>query len=441
MRRRGWRLWRRSRPEGKSRDGEDGRGHGPEGDGKFLAQAAHLAQVLLAAQGVNDGAGGEEEQRLEEGVRDEMEDGRGVGRDAAGKKHVAELRDGGVGKHALDVVLGEADGGGEEGGGRADDGDDGERDGRAVKEQMGAGDHVDAGGDHGGGVDERGDGRGALHGVGQPDVERELRAFAGGAEQQAETDDGEDAAVPRRIHGEQRGDLAEGERAEGGKDEEDADEEAEVADAVDDEGLFAGVGGGVALEVEADEQIGGEAHALPADEHEQDVAGEDQEGHEEEKEIEEAEVARVAGLVVHVADGINVDEEADAGDDQQHDQRELIEDKAEIDVEWADGEPGERECFHIGNASAVTGPQPGQLVAAEILLATKAFSTRANDASGASTPMTGTSRLGSREPRIPLSRKPAKGSSGISQRWGDSFIASSGRCDRRPTWRGRGRRR
>ena len=58
-----------------------------------------------------------------------------------------------------------------------------ERDGRAIKEQMRAGDHVDAGGDHGGGVDERGDGRGAFHGVGQPDVERKLRAFAGGADQ------------------------------------------------------------------------------------------------------------------------------------------------------------------------------------------------------------------------------------------------------------------
>ena len=163
-------------------DGEDGRGHGPEGDGEFLAQAAHLAHVLLAAEGVNDGAGGEEEQRLEEGVGDEVEDGGGVGRDAAAEEHVAELRDGGVGEHALDVVLDQGDGGGEEGSGCADDGDDAEREGRAVEEDMGAGDHVDAGGDHGGGVDERGDGRGAFHGVGQPDVERELRAFAGGAE-------------------------------------------------------------------------------------------------------------------------------------------------------------------------------------------------------------------------------------------------------------------
>ena len=60
-----------------------------------------------------------------------------------------------------------------------------EREGRAVEEDVGAGDHVDAGGDHRGRVDERGDRRRAFHGVGQPDVERKLRALAGGAEEQA----------------------------------------------------------------------------------------------------------------------------------------------------------------------------------------------------------------------------------------------------------------
>ena len=115
-----------------------------------------------------------------------MEDGRRVGCDAAAQEHVAKLRDGGVGQHALDVVLHQADGGGKEGGGRADDGDHAEREGRAVKEEVRAGDHVDAGRDHGGRVDERGDRRGAFHGVGQPDVERKLRALAGCAQQQAE---------------------------------------------------------------------------------------------------------------------------------------------------------------------------------------------------------------------------------------------------------------
>src|SRR5487761_2668039 len=38
-------------------DGEDGCRHGPESDGEMLAQAAHLAQILLAAHAVNHRTG------------------------------------------------------------------------------------------------------------------------------------------------------------------------------------------------------------------------------------------------------------------------------------------------------------------------------------------------------------------------------------------------
>ncbi len=70
--------------------------------------------------------------------------------------------------------------------------------------------------------------------------------------------------------------------------------------------------------------------------------------HEEEKEIEEAEVARVAGLVAHIADGVDVDEEADSHDHQEHDRGKLIEDEGEIDVKGADGEPWIGERFDSG---------------------------------------------------------------------------------------------
>ena len=102
------------------------------------------------------------------------------------------------------------------------------------------------------------------------------------------------------------------------------EQEAEVADAVDDEGFLAGVGGGVLLEVEADEQVGGEADALPADEHQQEALGEHQDQHEEHEEVEIGEEAPVALFVRHVADRVDVDEEADAGDDAEHDEREVV---------------------------------------------------------------------------------------------------------------------
>ena len=53
-------------------------------------------------------------------------------------------------------------------------------------------------------------------------------------------------------------------------------------------------GGGVLLEPEADQQVRGEADALPADEHEQEVVGQHQHQHEEHEEVQVGEEAPVA---------------------------------------------------------------------------------------------------------------------------------------------------
>ena len=130
--------------------------------------------------------------RFEERVREDVEDAGGEGSDAEREEHVAELRDGGVGEHALDVVLDEADGGGEDRGQRADDGDRLHRRGREHEQRIRARDHVDARRDHGRGVDECGNRRGAFHGVGQPDIERKLRRFAAGSNEQQQRGRGDD---------------------------------------------------------------------------------------------------------------------------------------------------------------------------------------------------------------------------------------------------------
>ncbi len=327
-------------PRRDAGDGEDAHRHGPEGDGDALAEAAHLAHVLFSTESVDDGARGEEEERLEEGVGQQMEDAGGVGSDSAGEEHVAELRDGGVGEDALDVVLHHADAGGEDCGGGADDGDDAESVGAAVEERVAARDHVDAGGDHRRRVNERGDRRGAFHRVGEPDVEGNLRGLAGGSEDEQKSDGGEDPAVPLGVDADRVEDVREVERTEVADDEEHREQETEVADAVDDEGLFAGVGGGVLLEVEADQQVRGETDALPADEQQQEAFGEDQHQHEEHEEVEVGEEAPVALFVRHVADRVDVDEEADAGDDAEHDEREVVDGEGEVDGEAGDGDPG-----------------------------------------------------------------------------------------------------
>ena len=342
-------------------DGEDAGGHGPEGDWDATAEASHDAHVLFSAQCMDHAAGCEEEERLEEGVGHEVEDAGPVGGDAAAEEHVAELGDGGVGEDALDVVLDDAEGGGEEGGEGSDDGDDAEGEGGAVEEGVGAGDHVDARGDHGCGVDEGGDGGGAFHGVGEPDVEGDLGGLAGGADDEEEGDGGEEATVPGRVRGDLREDFGEGEGAEVGDEKEHREKEAEVADAVDDEGFFAGVGGGVLLEVEADEEVGGEADAFPTDEQEEEARGEDEDEHEEHEEVEVGEEAPVAVFMRHVAGGVEVDEEADAGDDGEHDQREVVDGEGEGDVEAGDADPvtGRRGDGFGGSGLQHGGPEPG----------------------------------------------------------------------------------
>ena len=81
------------------------------GERNAVLQSAHVADVLLVMHRVDDRARAEEQQRLEEGVREQMEHADRIGADAHGDEHVAELRTGRIGDDALDVVLHKPDGG------------------------------------------------------------------------------------------------------------------------------------------------------------------------------------------------------------------------------------------------------------------------------------------------------------------------------------------
>ena len=145
-----------------------------------LRRPTHVGHVVRVDR-VDHRAGGEEQQRLEEGVGEEVEQTGGVGAGTHRHHHVAELRQRRVGEHLLDVVGYQGYQTGEEQGQRADDDDDpahivGEP-GRVVEREE-ATEQVDTGGDHGGGVHERRDRGRAGHGIGQPHVQRELGALA-----------------------------------------------------------------------------------------------------------------------------------------------------------------------------------------------------------------------------------------------------------------------
>ena len=83
----------------------------------------------------------------------------------------------------------------------ADDGHDLHGGRRVQENRVRAHHHVHAGSDHGRGVDQRADRRGAFHGVRQPDVQRNLRGFSGGADEKQQRDGGERADWPARPTG------------------------------------------------------------------------------------------------------------------------------------------------------------------------------------------------------------------------------------------------
>lgn len=171
---------------------EERHGHRPVGVGDAVTQVAHAGHdgQRVGADGVDDHAGGEEQQRLEGAVGQEVEDGGSAFADGEGTGHVAELADRRVGEDAFDVVLGER---GERRAGHGDGGHDGEDRHRGLggrEEREETGHEVDTGGDHRRSVDQRGDGGRARHRVGEPGVQRELRRLARHARQEEQGDRG-----------------------------------------------------------------------------------------------------------------------------------------------------------------------------------------------------------------------------------------------------------
>ena len=134
-------------------------------------------------------AGGHEQQRLEEGVRHQVEDRVAVRPDPGREEHVADLRHRRVGDDALDVPLHERDDAGDEQRDRAEDRREVLDVGRGLEDRARADEEVDAGRHHRRRVDQRGDRSRAFHRVGEPRVERDLRRLRDRATEQSERDE------------------------------------------------------------------------------------------------------------------------------------------------------------------------------------------------------------------------------------------------------------
>ncbi len=193
----------------------------------------------------------------------------------------------------------------------------------------------------------RADGRGAFHRVGEPDIERKLGRFAKCAKHQAERNPikrGLLKFAERRAIGQfqQAGmrssalaEVADG--SEGQEAEHDADAEAEVADAVDEEGFLGRFAGGGLFVVIADQEIGTKAHAFPSQIEHDEIAAHHQAGHHEDEQAEIGKEPKISGFALHIPGGEDGDEKADAADHAEHDHGERIEEKRRLRQEVSFG--------------------------------------------------------------------------------------------------------
>ena len=139
----------------------------------------------------------------------------------------------------------------------------------------------------------------------------------------------------RRL--EDRRDRDGAEHQEGG---EDAEREAEIADPVDDEGLERrGVGRGLVVP-EADQQVGSEADALPAEEHLDEIVRRHQHQHREGEERQIGEEAGLAVVLRHIAPGVEVDERRDGRHHHQHHRGQSVDAQRPVDLHRGGMDPG-----------------------------------------------------------------------------------------------------
>src|SRR6266446_1492923 len=234
----------------------------------------------------------QEEQGLEEGMREEVEHAgaRAIcARYTETHEHVAKLADGRERQYTLEVYLRYRNRCGKDRGDSSHPGHHLECLRSSIgKEWEGTSHHVNTSGDHGSSMDEGTDGRRAFHCRRQPHMQRYLRRFT-----DSTTEDQDHCSSKHRlVHASHsRRQLCKIEGACTREQDHDADNEANVTHTVGNKCFDRGAGGretillrlGTFIDPEADQQVRAEADQFPADEHDQEVLRKDDIEHGERK--------------------------------------------------------------------------------------------------------------------------------------------------------------
>ena len=206
-------------------------------------------------------------------------------------------------------------------------------------------------------MDERRDRRGSGHGVGQPGVQHELARLRHHGDRETGRSHHEcgvahtaleDVLVDR--------DRVEGHSLAGGEEQRDhADEKADIADTVGDEGLQRSVAVGLLLPPVTDQGERTHADEFPADDHLENVVTEDEEQHRGGEQRQEREEVRVAAIAADVIRRVDVHQQRDHRDDEQHHHAEAVDHDAGVELHTAGLQPlGGLLHGHIGLTIAVS---------------------------------------------------------------------------------------
>ena len=308
-------------------------------------QAAEFPHVNHAPHGVHDTPGPQEEQRLEKGVRHQVEHRPTNAHQRSRpqpEEHEPQLAHGRVGQHPLQVVLREGDQGGQQGSDATDQRHKHLGVGGGLEERCAAGHEVHPRGHHRRGVNQGRHRSGPLHRIGQPDMQWELGALADRSGEKAQADGGHqggirggDAGQPTRLQ--HLGDLG---GPEGGPDQEHADGEAKVTNAVDDKRLHPGRRGLGLFVPEADQQVAAQTNRFPEDKELQEAGRQDQHDHREDEQPDNRKEPPVTPFAMHVARGVDHDECRHERQHRQHGRRERVDPQRDRQIETGRGAVG-----------------------------------------------------------------------------------------------------
>ena len=190
---------------------------------------------------------------------------------------------------------------------------------------------------------------GTLHRVRQPRMQAELGRLAHRADEQQHGQNRERVGaepekhqVRPRLVGNRPEDLVQHNGVEQQVGAEDTQSEAEIPYPVDQERLDRGRIGRWPVVPEADQQVGREADALPSEEHLHQIVRCHQHQHREGKQRQVGEEPRLVRIIVHVADGIDVDHGRHHGHHQDHHRGQGIELERPGGAERSGFDPGEQ---------------------------------------------------------------------------------------------------